>query len=258
MKPHEILAPVKLISSISNDRFFWWADEQERDNLFKMSELVSLRYSIGSLMDEIPECIQKMTKEELSDFSCQINSHLGILNRMLANLDIKKNTFLLTDAFSDSEIILSPDFTRRAFLTIFNALNLLRSFDRAIKGTFHPSGEKGLKPKEATKGLVETIYHRLESKGLIHEGSLRDFEAIFSDNHLPGTWKKITFLYSSKDKSGIKTFAFELVEEITGLKVQPNCINKYFGFSDGSKTKTNNIKTAHRSKIYDTIFIKKR
>ncbi len=253
MKPTEILKPVTMLTSILSDVMFWLQEDTEQYARFKNIEFETEQLSI--LMDCIPSSLKPLSALELYNLSGQVNGYLESLNNMIQNFDLKKYTYVLLD----TEFVLSPEFHRKVYLSVFNALNLLRSFERAIAKSFHPSGNKGLKPKASlSNGDFEEIYNSILKLGLINQGTFEDFKAIFTDVYLPGTWNKITFPYTNKDKSGIKTFAFELVEEITGQLVQPTCINKYFSFSDGSKTKTNNIKTNHRSKLYDLIFTKKR
>ena len=238
MKPNEILEPVIKLSTLATDIQFWISDEKE-ERFKEIKNKLSLDNS-SYLMIQIPDSIAQLSALEMTDLYFQINEDMGRLSRMQYNLDCNKPAFVLNDTDfgfkSEFDPVLylfdlSPEFHRIVYLSVFNALNLLRSFDRALSQTFHPSGEIGLKSKETSKGLLEKIYHDLETEGLINTGSLQDFKAIFSDSYLPGTWQTIIF----NEKRGIRQFPFDLIEFITGHNVEPETVNKYFRINGGKK-----------------------
>ncbi len=225
MKPNEILEPVIKLSSITTDILFWLSDEKEV-RFQEIKDKLSLESS-SYLMIQIPDSITQLSAVEITDLAFQIKEYMKRLTSMLKNLDSNKTAYVLYDTDFD----LSSEFHRIVYLTVFNALNLLRSFDRDLSRTFHPSGNIGLKSKETSKGLLEKIYHDLETEGLIYTGSLQDFKAIFSDSYLPGPWQTIIF----NEKRGIRQFPFDLIEFITGYNVEPETVNKYFRVNGGKK-----------------------
>ena len=161
MKPNEILEPVIKLSTLATDIQFWISDEKE-ERFKEIKNKLSFDNS-SYLMIQIPDSIAQLSAVEMTDLYFQINEDMGRLSRMLYNLDSNKPAYVLYDTDFD----LSPEFHRIVYLSVFNALNLLRSFDRAFSQTFHPSGEIGLKLKETSNGLLEKIYNDLETEGLI-------------------------------------------------------------------------------------------
>lgn len=253
MKPNEILEPVTMLSTVATDLQFWLSDEKKQTVRFNKIEMGLSVETSGYLLSQIPDSLKPLPPEDLSDLSYQIKYELESLTGMLQNLDLKKSTYVL----HSTDFVLTPEFHRSVYLSVFNALNLLRSFDRALSRTFHPSGYIGLRRKENINDKhIECIYSDMKAEGLIKEGSLQDFKAVFSESFLPGTWNEITFHFSSSDKAGIKTFVFELIEEITGQLVTPSTANRYFRFSDGTKINPNNRKKLHSSKLYFLIIEK--
>ena len=227
MKPNEILEPVTMLSTVATDLQFWLSDEKKQTVRFNKIEVGLSVETSGYLLSQIPDSLKPLPPEDLSDLSYQIKYELESLTGMLQNLDLKKSTYVL----HNTDFVLTPEFHRIVYLTVFNALNLLRSFDRALSRKFHPSGNIGLKSKETSKGLLEKIYHSLESEGMIKQGNMLDFKAIFTDSYLPGTWQTIIF----NEKRGIRQFPFDLIEFITGKNVEPETVNKYFRINGGKK-----------------------
>jgi hypothetical protein len=256
MKPNEILASVTMLSSIASDLMYWLQDERQQEPLFKRAELVLVRNSLGSLMNHIPDSLKLLPSEEMSDLSGQIKGYLEDLDNMLQNLDLKKSTYVLFD----TEFVLSTEFHRTVYYTVFNALNLLRSFERAIGQTFHPSGYRGIKPKAGINNKnIESIYNDIQNEKLIKEGAFEDFKAIFTDAYLPGTWHRITFHFEPGKKSGIKPFVFDLIEFITGQKVEASTANKYFrveGEKNEGKLVPHDDDKTKKGKLYRLILKK--
>lgn len=246
MKPNEILEPVIKLSSITTDILFWLSDEKE--TRFKEIAQRLSSESLSYLMIQIPDSITQLSAVEITDLTFQIKEYMRGLTSKLNNLDSNKTAYVLkdTDFEFTSEFTtefelefdrvlysfdISSKFHRIVYLTVFNALNLLRSFERALAQTLHESGYMGLKPKEAVKGMIEKIYDELEHTGLINHGCLQDFKAIFTDSYLPGNWHMVVF----HDKRGIRQFPFDLIELVTGQNVGPETVNKYFRISGGRK-----------------------